>query len=58
MDKNTLLKLKIGIILIDLNKIFQVKLSEFDISLSVKNYDKKLQKIAEMATLTKSAYKY
>ena len=43
------------LILIDLNKIFSMKPSEFKISHSVESYDKKkLLKIAEISTMPKS----
>ena len=48
---------KIVLTLIDLSQIFPMKPSEFEISFFIKRYDEKktLLKIAEMATLPKSA---
>ena len=40
MDKIIYYKIKIGINLIDLNQIFPIKTSEFEISVSVESYDK------------------
>ena len=41
MDEKIVLKFKIELILIDLNQIFPMKPSEFEISLLVESYDKK-----------------
>ena len=52
-EKNTYILIRseyIRYILIDLNKIFPIKLSEFEISHSVESYDEK----TEIATLPKS----
>ena len=41
-------KIKIGLILIDLNQIFRMKPLEFIISLSVESYDKKFGKLSKL----------
>ena len=41
MDTKIYFKVKKGLILIDLNEILLMKLSEFEISHSFENYDKK-----------------
>ena len=52
---NYFFKFKLVLILIDVNKIFPMKPSEFEISLLVESYDKKnALKIAEIATLLKN----
>ena len=52
--KNSFLKFKIGLILIDLNKIFPMKPSEFEISVPVESSYEKLFEIAEITTMLKS----
>ena len=41
IDKQIYVKIGTGLILIDMNEIFPMKLSKFEISHSVKRYDKK-----------------